>query len=62
MLLKNHCGVNDLLWWHLALSQAGLIEMEGKMVDNTNKDHTRNIQYKHRLYKIITEESSELVN
>ena len=24
MLLKNHCGVNDLLWWHLAPSEAGL--------------------------------------
>ena len=30
-------------------------------MDNTNKDHTRNIQYKQGLYKIITEESSELV-
>ena len=24
MLLKNHSGVNDLLWWHLAPSEAGL--------------------------------------
>ena len=31
------------------------------MVDNTSKDHTRSIQYKQGLYKIITEESSDLV-
>ena len=36
--------------------------MKGKMVDNTNKDHTRSIHSKQGLYKIITEESSELVN
>ena len=34
--------------------------MEGKMADNTNKGHTR--IYKQGLHKIITEESSELVN
>ena len=25
MLLKNHSGVNDLFWWHLAPSEAGLL-------------------------------------
>ena len=26
MLLKDHSGVNDLLWWHLAPSEAGLYQ------------------------------------
>ena len=49
------------LTWRPGLSPE-VNRMEGKMVDNTNKDHTRSIQYKQGLFEIITEESSELVN
>ena len=34
----------------------------GGVVENTKKDHTRNIQYKQGLYKITAEELSELEN
>ena len=32
------------------------------MVDNTSKEHTSSKQYKQGLYRIITEELSDIVN
>ena len=45
----------DLVSWSKPILHLP-IEMEEKTVDNTNRDHTRNIQYKQGLYKIITED------